>query len=152
MSDVNYNMGAATAIGFGVGFLCALAQMGLKKGINANGIVDSNSVIFHFLLPSFFAAVFCAIGQGINNTYATYAITDSTGASTGTTAIYNDVIQSGRSSEQQGAYQMLAWLLSIGMGAFAGIVIGLFYKCVNDHEDSVQFFNDATIFSHPRKG
>jgi hypothetical protein len=91
-SDINYNTGAATAIGFGVGFLCALSQMGFKRKFNHEGVIDSNSVVFHFLIPSFFAAIFVAIAQGIHHTSATY--TDSSG----TTVVYNQVVQAGRTA------------------------------------------------------
>jgi hypothetical protein len=40
--------------------------------MNENGVIDSNSVLFHFLIPSFFAAVFSAILQGVGQTYATF--------------------------------------------------------------------------------
>ncbi len=35
---INYNPGAAIAIGTGVGFLCSLMHSGLKKWVNTDGI------------------------------------------------------------------------------------------------------------------
>jgi len=106
--------------------------MGLKRKINSDGVVDSNSVIFHFLLPSLFAAAFSAIMQAIGNTAASYS-----GATiTGTTSVltYNNLVQPGRTSSQQAGYQIIGWLISIGIGAGAGIIIGLLYRCINDQE------------------
>ena len=57
MTDVNYNTGFATAVGFGVAFVCAMAQMAFKRTVNRAGVIDSNSAIFQFLIPSFFAAI-----------------------------------------------------------------------------------------------
>lgn len=69
---MNYNPGASTAIGFSIGFLCTIGSIKFKRLLNAHGVIDSNSVIFHFLVPSFFAAMFSAIMQGVNMTSATF--------------------------------------------------------------------------------
>ena len=104
--------------------------MGLKRKINSEGVVDSNSAIFHFLLPSLFAAIFSAIMQAVAQTPASYS--GSTSSGTTTVLSYNSLVQSGRSSTKQGGYQIVGWLLSIGIGAVAGVIIGLLYKCIND--------------------
>ena len=52
----------------------------LKRKLNANGVIDSNSALFHFLIPSFFAAMLSAIMQGINRTTTTYVATRFTNA------------------------------------------------------------------------
>jgi hypothetical protein len=104
--------------------------MGLKRKINSEGVVDSNSVIFHFLLPSLFAAIFSAIMQAVAQTSASY----SGSTSSGTTIVisYNSLVQPGRTSSQQAGYQIIGWLLSVGIGSVAGVIIGLLYKCLND--------------------
>ena len=91
MSDIDYNSGAPPAIGFGVSFLCALAQMSLKRRINASGVYDSNGVLFSFFMPSLFAAIFSAIAQGINNTATTFTPTDGNAQIS-----YNSMTDSGR--------------------------------------------------------
>jgi hypothetical protein len=83
MSNINYNPGAATAIGFGVGFVCSLTHMALKRRINSKGIIDSNSALFNFLMPSLIAAILVAIAQGVGKTYTTYAASNSAGLSLG---------------------------------------------------------------------
>jgi hypothetical protein len=43
---------------------------------------------------------------------------------------------------------MVGWCISVGIGAAAGVIIGLIYRCTNgnfEHEES--FFNDNTLFS-----
>jgi hypothetical protein len=56
-TDINFNPGAATSIGFIVGFITSYSHSHFKRRLNKKGVIDSNSVIFHFLLPSLFAAV-----------------------------------------------------------------------------------------------
>ena len=106
--------------------------MGLKRKINSDGVVDSNSVIFHFLLPSLFAAAFSAIMQAIGKTAASYSGSTTSGSTTVLT--YNSMVQPGRTSSQQAGYQIIGWLISIGIGAVAGVIIGFLYKCTNDQE------------------
>lgn len=122
--------------------------MGLKKKINSEGVVDSNSVIFHFLLPSLFAAVFSAIMQAVGNTAASYS--GNTILGTTTVLTYKNLVQPGRTSSQQAGYQIVGWLLSVGIGAVAGAIIGLIYKCINDQDESKQFFNDAILYDYPK--
>lgn len=149
VSNINYNPGAATAIGFGVGFLCAFSQMAYKRIINKNGIIDSNSAIFHFLLPSFFAAILVAIAQGVSKTYATYNPTNNIGLTLGVVE-YTPMVQSGRSVGMQGGFQIIGWLLSVGLGALGGLLIGVLYRAVNEFTDPLEFFNDAVLYNYPR--
>jgi hypothetical protein len=109
-----------------------LCQIGLKRKINSDGVVDSNSVIFQFMLPSLFAAVFSAIMQAIGKTAASYSGATLTGPTMVLT--YNNLVQPGRTSSQQAGFQIIGWLISIGIGAGAGLIIGLLYKCINDQE------------------
>ena len=150
MSDLNYNTGAATAIGFGVGFFCALVQIAAKRKINQWGVVDSNGAIFQFLLPSLFAAIFAAIAQGVNKSSATFTTTQLSGTFVSGTINYDGVKEMNRKAEQQGAFQILAWLLSVGIGAVAGVFIGLFYRMVNGFNHKSQFFNDGVIYDNPK--
>jgi hypothetical protein len=108
-------------------------------------------VIFQFLLPSFFAAIFSAISQGVGNTPITYTPTDITGTSISAVS-YPSLVQGGRSYTVQGGYQIVGWLLSIGIGSVAGLIIGLVYKLLNDHEDPKHFFNDAVLYDYPKTG
>lgn len=120
--------------------------MALGRKINSSGVVESNSVIFHFLLPSFFAAIVSAITQGIGNTSASFqASTDATGT-TSQALTYNKLVQPGRtSSTVQGGYQIVAWSLSVGMGAAAGLILGIIYSLINDHEAKTMF-DDAALY------
>jgi len=71
--------------------------------------------------------------QGVGNTTITYAAPSATGNTT-TTITYKNVMQSGRTYSQQAGYQVVGWLLSVGIGAVAGLLIGLIYRCINDQE------------------
>lgn len=124
--------------------------------MNARGVVDSNSVVFHFLIPSFFACIFSAILSSFGQSAVTLsfnATNPSTGNTTQATFTTAENIQPGRSDYQQGGFQIIGWLISVGIGSIGGIIIGLLYKCLNSHEinsDINDFFNDAALFSYPK--
>lgn len=63
---INYNPGAAIAIGSGIGFICALIHTPLKRWMNDGGVRESNSVIVQFIIPGMFACIFSSILQAIN--------------------------------------------------------------------------------------
>jgi hypothetical protein len=116
------------------------------------GVIDSNSVLFHFLLPSLFAAIFSAILQGVGQSATTltslttnFTTTPTTFNTTTTT--YTEYIQTGRSQTIQGGYQIAGWGISVGCGIVAGVIIGVVYRLLNDSfEDSGDFFNDGFLF------
>ena len=101
----------------------------MRQGLNEEGVLDSNSAMFSFLLPSFFAAMFSAILTGVDLSYASATV--SFGGSTNVTLIYGPNIGPGRSSHGQGGFMMIGWLISICFGAVAGALIGLFYKILD---------------------
>ena len=82
-------------------------------------------------MPSFIGAILVAIAQGVGNTSASYSPTNSSGLSLGTVQ-YKSMVQGGRSVESQGGFQIIGWLLSVGLGSFGGLIIGILYRIVND--------------------
>lgn len=40
-------------------------------------------------------------------------------------------MESGRSVSEQGGMQIVGWFISIGIGSFAAVIIGLLYRIVN---------------------
>jgi hypothetical protein len=141
-TNINYNPGCAMAIGYGVGFICSIAQTRIRHKINENGVIDSNNVIFHFLFPSFLAAIFSAILSGIGDS-AIYFKANSKIFSQAENKL------SSRSAESQGGFQIIAFLISIGIGIAAGIIIGLIYKALNDRT-SENMFNDEDLYQYPK--
>lgn len=146
---MNYNPGAATAIGFSVGFICSFFQTRFKRKLNENGVIDSNSVLFHFLLPSLFAAICSAVLQGVGQTPTVFNTTSVTG--TAVNLSYPALKLSSRTETIQGAYQMAGWAISIGIGAVAGLIIGLIFRCTNGNFERIDsFFNDSTLYTYPK--
>lgn len=46
---------------------------------------------------------------------------------------------------------MAGWAISVGCGAFAGLIIGAIYKLLNDSFHlPLDFFNDGTLFEYPK--
>ena len=135
-----------------MGFVSSLSQTRFKRKINERGVVDSNSVLFHFLLPSLFAAIFSAILQGVGQSAAATTLT-STGTPATTAVTYSGLVGADRSPEQQGGMQMAGWAISIGFGAITGLILGGIYKLLNDSfQEPVHFFNDLTLFEYPKVG
>jgi hypothetical protein len=96
----------------------------LKSKINGGGVIDSNGSIFHFLLPSLFAAIFSAILAGIGESAAVASVLSNNTVSTVSFAINKEA---NRGNSAQGGYQIGGWLISIGIGAFTGILVGICY-------------------------
>lgn len=124
--------------------------------LNQAGVIDSNSVLFHFLLPSLFAAVFSAILQGVGESassinYRTFTTTGSNTTFSNSTVTTADFVGNGRTTTVQGGYQMAGWGISIGCGLVAGIIIGFVYRLLNDSfEEQIHFFNDTLHYDFPK--
>lgn len=124
--------------------------------LNQAGVIDSNSVLFNFLLPSLFAAVFSAILQGVGEsasslTYSTFTTSGSNTTFSNSTVTTGDFVGSGRTTTVQGGYQMAGWGISIGCGLVAGIIIGFVYRLLNDSfEEQIHFFNDTLLYDFPK--
>ena len=88
-----------------------------------------------YFIPGFFAGVFSAILQAINQ---------------GTLDNYTQRRDQTRTFVQQGGFQIIGILLTLAIGVFAGALIGLLFKAINKHNYSQQF-NDNAIFSLDRK-
>lgn len=55
-----------------------------------------------------------------------------------------------RSATGQGAFQLIAIPLSIGIGALAGVIVGFIYRVVNSFEYKDQY-NDKTVLQEVPK-
>lgn len=130
----------------------SLLHTNLKRKINSGGVIDSNSVIFHFLLPSFIACVSSAILQGVGNSAASYNVASISSANitTNSTVLYSQLVAQGRSISVQGGFQIIGWVISVAFGAAAGGIIGLIYRSANDNFKEIdRLFNDATLYDFP---
>ncbi len=90
--------------------------------MNYNGVLTSLSTIHRFILPSFL----CAVISAILHSFGQSAI--------GT--VYKQVFDDslGRTNETQGAYQLIGFCLSAGIGMFGAVIIGLLFKLINNHD------------------
>jgi hypothetical protein len=106
-------------------------------------------VVFHFWLPALFAAIFSAILQGVGQTPIQFNTFTISGAAF--TKSYPALKLPSRTETIQGGYQMAGWAISVGIGAVAGLIIGLIFRCTNGNFDSVEnFFNDSTLYTYPK--
>lgn len=86
-------------------------------------------MIFHFLLPSFFAAIFSAILAGVGESSASASVLNNSTASTVTFGPNKDA---DRGNSAQGGYQMAGWFISIALGAFTGLLVGISYWLIDE--------------------
>lgn len=110
-----------------MGFAATFFQSAQLRRMNKNGVAVSLAYIDRFVIPGIMsgslAAILHAIAQGNNGTYTMNRF-------------------EGRSNIGQGGYQMAGVGLSIAIGIFAGILLGLLFKLVNRNEPHDQF-NDG---------
>lgn len=97
-------------IGTIVGFLCALLTSKLKAKMNEKGVVDSNGVLSSYLVPGLIAGILSAIFHA-------------NGAES--SALYKANFDTNRTRFQQGGIQVAGFFIAIGLGIFAGVIIGL---------------------------
>ena len=109
--------------------------------MNSEGIIDTNGTTFMFLVPSFFAAIFSAILSAVGQSGTSFT------TASGTTITYNQLKEVNRTATMQGGYQMAGWLISIGIGGFAGLVLGVIYRGLDERSSAGEFFSDFYFFS-----
>jgi hypothetical protein len=134
-SALNFNPGAAIAIGSGIGFICALIHTPFKRWMNDGGVIESNSVVVQFIIPGIFACVFSSIMQAVNQ--GQFNILDFT---TGT--VINTKMQDpARSPSGHAGWQLMGFVFSLGSSIICGIILGLLFKCTRNHR-TYWYFND----------
>lgn len=112
------NIFPAILVGTTAGIVSTLGNSLLKKKINANGNIDSQGVLFSFLIPGLIGSIYSSIISAID--------TQSPGGNGLSMLILND-----RTFNGQGALQLAGAGIAIGCGAIAGIIVGLLYKATN---------------------
>lgn len=144
-TDINFNPGAALAIGYIASFLTTLLHYFLTKRINQNGIIETNSVTFFLFVPAFLASVCAAILQAVNQTAFTGKSIDDF------TVSYANLRDNNLSNIQQGGYQVAGFGIAAGLGMGAGIIVGLFYRFFGrDYENQKDILNDSYAFCMER--
>lgn len=107
----------AMLIGTIVGVITTLLNHFIKKPINNGGVVDTQGTFITFFIPAFLGGIYSAIIQ----TVRAYGAEDSTFTPISSTKW----VAGSRSNYEQGGFQILGVLITIGIATFAGIVIGL---------------------------
>lgn len=131
---INFNPGAAIAIGSGIGFICALIHTPFKRWMNDGGVVESNSVVVQFIIPGIFACVFSSILQAINQ--GQFNILNSSN-----TVVNTTMQDPTRSPSGQAGWQLMGFVFSLGSSFICGILVGLFFKCIRRHR-AYWYFSD----------
>ena len=105
------------------------------RNINKNGILTSLGHTDNYILPGFLSGVLSAILHAIGQ---------------GTFGNFVREIHPDRTYVGQGAYQLIGILLSIGIGLFAGVVLGFLFICINNFRRE-DYFNDGMIYDDDKK-
>jgi hypothetical protein len=107
----------AMLIGTIVGVITTVLNHSIKKPLNDGGVVDTQGTFITFFIPSFIGGIYSAIIQAIR----AYGAEDSTFTSVAST----QWLAGSRTNYEQGGFQILGLLITIGIATFAGIVVGL---------------------------
>lgn len=116
--------------GFVMGLISTLYQSAQLRRLNKNGVVVSLTHFDRYIVPGIFCGALSAILYAINQ---------------GSKGNYTLMFAPNYSNIGQGAMQMAGVGLSIAIGIFAGIILGLIFKLSNRHKAEDQF-RDAEIF------
>ena len=104
-------------IGFIVGVLTTYLNS-RKKEINKEGVIDSLGSLFVFLVPSLIGALYSAV----------LFTTSSYGPDNSSMFTQHDP---SRTRFQQGGFQVIGTLITVGIAIVAGLIIGGFSKIFN---------------------
>lgn len=113
-----------------MGLIATLYQSAQLRRLNKNGVVVSLTHFDRFILPGIFCGILSAILYAINQ---------------GSHGNYTLMFAPNYSNIGQGGMQLAGIGLSIAIGIFGGIIVGLLYKASNRHLAEDQF-RDAEIF------
>jgi hypothetical protein len=98
-----------------------LAHTPLKRWLNSEGVVDSNSATSHFIIPGFCACIFSAILSAVDHSLIQ--------------GVYLKNRDTNITNLSQGAWQLMGFVFAVGLAIFpTGIIIGLIFKCINKFE------------------
>jgi hypothetical protein len=100
-----------------------------KKDLNKEGVIDSLGSLFVFLVPSLIGALYSAI----------LFTTGAYGPDNTTNFTQHDP---SRSRFQQGGFQVIGTLITIGIALVAGLLIGGFSKIFNQIDKEEDLFDD----------
>lgn len=129
------NPAVPLAAGFVGGLVTTIYHSRQLRRINKNGILTSLGHLDNYVLPGFLSgvlsAILHAIGQGTFGNFVRYIHPD-------------------RSYIGQGAFQLIGILLSIGIGLFAGVLLGILFMCLGNFTRA-DYFNDALIYESDKK-
>lgn len=129
-SDLHPNPAVPLGAGFIGGLVSTFYQSALLRRMNKSGVASSLAHFDRYIIPGFFGGVLSAILYAINQ---------------GNSGNYTLRFPSDRTNIQQGGYQMVGVALSLAIGIFAGIILGVVFKIINHHKFEDQF-RDAEIF------
>lgn len=115
-------------IGFLVGVLTTYLNT-RKKDLNKEGVIDSLGSLFVFFVPSLIGALYSAI----------LFATGSYGPDNSNSFTQHDP---NRTRYQQGGFQVIGALITVGIAIAAGLIIGGFGKIFNQIDNDEDFFND----------
>lgn len=107
----------AMLIGTIVGVISTLLNHAIKKPLNDGGVIDTQGTFITFFIPSFLGGIYSSIIQAVR----AYGAEDNTFTSVASTLW----VAGNRTNFEQGGFQILGVLITIGIATFAGIVIGL---------------------------
>jgi hypothetical protein len=124
-------------VGTITGFLSVVLIHYLKHRVNKSGVIDTHGTIFAFMIPGVLASIISAVVQATNPPSIIF-FTSST-----TQIIYETNRSGERNNIQQGGFQIVGMLISIGIAIVAGISSGIFMRIFNKNQPENQFIDES---------
>ena len=141
--DLHPNPAISLTVGFMAGLTCSIFNSVAHRRMNRSGVVASLSTVNRFLIPGLLSGIIAAVLHGVGQT----KITSADGI-----VYYAEVIDVSlsRSYVGQGAFQLIGICLSIGIGLFGALIIGLIIRLLRFSYREEQF-DDHVLFQYDRK-
>ena len=138
-TSINYNPGAAIAIGSFVGFFCGLIHTPVKRWMNDGGVLESNSVIVQFIIPGIIACIMSSILQAINQT--SFLINWNNAQ----TYFHNR--DPNRTASGQAGWQLIGFCFSLGSSLLCSVFLGLIFRAIHNR-NIYSYFNDLRFIDY----
>jgi|688.fasta_scaffold55727_1 hypothetical protein len=123
-ADICFNPCVPLIVGYVVGFGSSIYPSNIHRKANQNGVLFTFPILNNYLIPGFIACIVSAVIQACN--------VSQNGPH------FRNALE-GRTPIQQGGWQIVGFLITTGIAALAGIIIGFLIKAVNRNETADQF-------------
>ncbi len=132
-SDLLFNPALPLAIGTISGFFAVILHSISRRNM---GVIDTYGTTITYMIPGIFACIVSAVVHASDP----FGIVYTEGAKTVT---YNVNRDTARTNFEQGGYQIAGGAISVGIAFVCGVIVGIFYRCLNKNKAQHQFIDES---------